>query len=147
MLAESVHQLVGGNALRAGATVDAIGRGDTPPPVLDITRTPRRGGIVNHRVLATLGGAIPSGWTNTPRSQAEPRLAAFAASLGAPARVLAGAQIMGPNGAVVATVAMTLTDLALGPLDVLALSASELAARLVGSRGASAPRPRQPVRP
>src|SRR5581483_6502089 len=41
MLAESVHQLVGGNALRAGATVDAIGRGDTPPPVLDITRTPR----------------------------------------------------------------------------------------------------------
>ena len=130
MLAESVHQLVGGNALRAGATVDAIGRGDTPPPVLDITRTPRRGGVVTHRLLAMLGGAVPSGWTTTPRSQAEPRLAAFAANiLGAPARVLAGAQIVGPNGAVVATVAMTLTDLALGPLDVLALSASELAAR------------------
>jgi hypothetical protein len=130
MLAESVHQLVGGNALRAGATVDAIGRGDTPPPVLDITRTPRRGGIVTHRLVATLGGIVPSGWTNTARSQAEPRLAAFAANiLGAPARVLAGAQIVGPNGAVVATVAMALTDLALGPLDVLALSASELAAR------------------
>ena len=57
-------------------------------------------------------------------------MAAFAANiLGAPARVFAGAQIVGPNGAVVATVAMTLTDLALGPLDVLALSGSELAAR------------------
>jgi hypothetical protein len=130
MLAESVHQLVGGNALRAGATVDAIGRGDTPPPVLDITRTPRRGGVVTHRLLATLGGAIPSGWTDTPRSQAEPRLAAFAANtLGTPARVLAGAQIVGPNGAVVPSMAMTLTDLTLGPLDGLALSASELAAR------------------
>jgi hypothetical protein len=130
MLAESVHQLVGGNALRAGATVDAIGRGDTPPPVLDITRTPRRGGIVTHRLLATLGGGVPSGWTTTPRSQAEPRLAAFAANiLGAPARVLAGAQIVQPNGTVAAIVAMTLTDLALGPLDVLSLSASELAAR------------------
>jgi hypothetical protein len=130
MLAESVHQLVGGNALRAGATVDAIGRGDTPPPVLDITRTPRRGGIVTHRLLVTLGGAITSGWTNTPRSQAEPRLAAFAATiLGAPARVLASAQIVGSNGAAVATIAVTLSDLSLGPLDVLALSASELAVR------------------
>ena len=55
MLAESVHQLVGGNALRAGATVDAIGRGDTPPPVLDITRTPRRGGTVTHRLFVMLG--------------------------------------------------------------------------------------------
>jgi hypothetical protein len=130
MLAESVHQLVGGNALRAGATVDAIGRGDTPPPVLDITRTPRRGGIVTHRLFATVGGAIPSGWTNTPRSQAEPRLAAFAANiLGAPARALASAQIVGPDGAAEATVSMSLTDLTLGPLDVVALSASELAAR------------------
>jgi len=132
MLAESVHQLVGGNALRAGATVDAIGRGDTPPPVLDITRTPRRGGVVTHRLLVMLGGAIPAGWTSTPRSHAEPRLAAFAASiLGAPARVIASAKILASNGAAVATVTMTLTDLALGPLDVLALgsSPSELAAR------------------
>jgi hypothetical protein len=131
MLAESVHHLVNGNALRAGATVDAIGRGDTPPPVLDITRTPRRSGAVTHRLFLTLDGAAPSGWATTPRTQAEPRLAALAADmLGAPARVLASANIVGPTGGAVATIAMTLADLAIGPLDVLAMSSSELAAGL-----------------
>jgi hypothetical protein len=131
MLAESVHQLVGGNALRAGATVDAIGRGDTPPPVLDITRTPRRGGVITHRLLALLGGESPTGWGSTPRGQAAPRLAAFAASfLGPPARVSARAQIVGPDGAIISTIAMTLGDLGLGPLDVIALSPSEIDARL-----------------
>jgi hypothetical protein len=131
MLAESVHQLVGGNALRAGATVDAIGRGDTPPPVLDITRTPRRGGTVTHRLFVMLGGGAPSGWTTTPRTQAEPRLAALAAAiLGPPARVLASANFLGPTGTRVATIAMTLADLAIGPLDVLAMSPSERDGRL-----------------
>jgi len=140
MLAESVHQLVGGNALRAGATVDAIARGDTPPPVLDITRTPRRGGIVTHRVIALLGDGASAGWTVTPRSQAEPRLAAYVASqLGAPARVAASAQIVAPGGASVATVSLTMADLAVGPLDVLALSQSELEARL--TRAAWSKRP------
>ena len=131
MLAESVHQMVGGNAMRAGATVDAIGRGDTPPPVLDITRTPRRGGTVTHRLLVMLGGGAPSGWTTTSRTQAEPRLAALAAGmLGPPTRVLASARILGPTGTTLATIAMTLADLAIGPLDVLAMSSSELDARL-----------------
>jgi hypothetical protein len=131
MLAESVHQLVGGNALRAGATVDAIGRGDTPPPVLDIARTPRRGGTVTHRLLVMLGGGAPSGWTTTPRTLAEPRLAALAAAiLGPPARVLASATILGPTETKTATIAMTLADLAIGPLDVLAMSPSERDARL-----------------
>ena len=131
MLAESVHQIVGGNALRAGATVDAIGRGDTPPPVLDITRTPRRGGTVTHRLFVMLGAGAPSGWTPTPRTQAEPRLAALAAGiLGPPPRVLASADILGPTGTKLATVAMTLADLAIGPLDVLAMSPSERDGRL-----------------
>jgi hypothetical protein len=131
MLAETVHQLVGGNALRAGATVDAIGRGDTPPPVLDITRTPRRGGAITHRLLALLGSGSPSGWATTPRGQAEPRLDALAAGfLGLPTRVAASAQIIGPDESVVATIAMTLSDLGVGPLDVLAMSPSEVEARL-----------------
>jgi hypothetical protein len=133
MFAESVHQLVGGNALRAGATVDAIGRGDSPPPFLDITRTPRRGGVITHRLFTLLSGATPTGWATTPRGQAEPRLAALAGSmLGSPARVVGSAQILGPDGAIVAMVAMTLADLGLGPLDVLALAPSpgELNARL-----------------
>ncbi len=133
MLAESVHQLVGGNALRAGATVDAIGRGDTPPPVLDITRTPRRGAVITHRLFAMLGNGTPSGWATTPRSAAEPWLALLAANLlGPPARVKAVGRIVAPSGATVTTIAITLADLALGPLDMLAVAQtpSELAARL-----------------
>jgi hypothetical protein len=140
MLAESVHHLVNGNALRAGATVDAIGRGDTPPPVLDITRTPRRSGAVTHRLLLTLAGAAPAGWTTTQRTMAEPRLAALAANiLGAPGRVSASADIVAPTGGTVATIAMTLADLAIGPLDVLAMLSSEIAARLTWSAWARRP--------
>jgi hypothetical protein len=131
MLAESVHQLVQGNTNRAGATVDTIGRGDAPPPVLDITRTPRRGGIVTHRLFAMLDGTMASQWATTPRGQAEPRLAALAASfLGSPSRVQASAQIVGPTGTVIATVTMTLADLGVGPLDLLVMPPSELQARL-----------------
>ncbi|HSY84877.1 MAG TPA: hypothetical protein VK807_24140, partial [Gemmatimonadaceae bacterium] len=131
MLAESVHQLVQGNASRAGATVDAIGRGDSPPPVLDVTQTPRRGGTITHRLFAMLDGSAASGWPTTPRGQAEPRLTALAASyLGAASRVHASAQIVGPTGAIITTVAMTLADLGVGPLDVLVMPPSELQARL-----------------
>lgn len=131
MLAEGVHQLVQGNAIRAGATVDAIGRGDAPPPILDITQTPRRGGTITHRLFLMLGGTMAAQWVTTPRGQAEPRLEALAAShLGAPSRVHASAQIVGPTGTVIATVALTLADLGVGPLDVLLMPPSELQARL-----------------
>jgi hypothetical protein len=123
MLAESVHQLVGGNAVRAGATVDALGRGDSPPPALDVTRTPRRGGLITYRLLALLDDAAASDWPVTPRGRAEPRVAAFvAALLGAPARVRARAQVVDATGAVRATVEITLADVGLGPLDVIALN-------------------------
>jgi hypothetical protein len=140
MLAESVHQLVGGNALRAGATVDAIGRGDTPPPVLDITRTPRRGGVITHRLLVLLNDAAASGWPSTPRGMAEPRLNAFAATiLGPPGRVVASAQILGPDGTLVASVALSLAALAVGALDVLAWSPSEMNAQLTRLAWSGAP--------
>jgi hypothetical protein len=122
MLAESVYQLVGGSALRAGATVDALGRGESPPPVLDVTRTPRRGGVITHRLLVLLPDGPAAGWPLTPRGQAEPRLNAFVASLlGPPTRVRARAQIVSPAKTIVATVALTLADLGLGPLDIVAL--------------------------
>lgn len=123
MLAESVHQLVGGNALRAGATVDALGRGESPPPVLDVTRTPRRGGVITHRLLALLADGPAAGWPVTPRGKAEPRLDAFVAGiLGAPARVRARANFVDASGATVSTVEITLADTTLGPLDLLALN-------------------------
>ena len=42
-MAESVHQLLRGNTVRAGATLDAIARGDAPPPEIDVIQTPRSG--------------------------------------------------------------------------------------------------------
>ena len=123
MLAESVHQLVGGNALRAGATVDALGRGESPPPALDVTRTPRRGGVITYRLLALLGDGPAPGWPVTPRGRAEPRVDAFVASLlGAPARVRARANVLDAAGGVSATIEVTLAELALGPLDLIALN-------------------------
>jgi hypothetical protein len=133
MLAESVHQLVGGNALRAGATLDAIGRGESPPPELEVTRTPRRGGVITHRLLALLSDGPAAGWTATARGKAEPRIDAFVARMiGAPARVHVRARVVGPTGTVVGNLEFTLADLKIGPLDVIALSD-----RVPGSQGQS----------
>jgi hypothetical protein len=121
MLAESVHQLVGGSPLRAGATVDALGRGDNPPPEIAVTRTPRRGGVITHRLLVLLADGPASDWPLTPRGLAEPRLDALIASiLGPPQRVRARASLVDAGGATLSTIEVTLADTAMGPLDVIA---------------------------
>src|SRR5262249_22156943 len=66
--AESVHQLLRGNPVRAGATLDAIARGDAPPPELDVVATPRSGTAFTHRLFAVSGGGAVAGWTITPRA-------------------------------------------------------------------------------
>jgi len=43
VLAERVHQLLRGNTVCAGATLDAIARSDAPPPEIDVIQTPRSG--------------------------------------------------------------------------------------------------------
>src|SRR5262249_44694110 len=50
LVAESVHQVVQGNAQRAGATVDALSRGDARAPDVEVVRTPRSGTAVTHRL-------------------------------------------------------------------------------------------------
>jgi hypothetical protein len=79
---ESVFHLVQGRPARAGATLDAIAGGEMPPPELELMRTPRRGAVVTHRVLALLPvtGATP-GWPVSPRARAEPALNAWAGQL------------------------------------------------------------------
>lgn len=125
-LAESVHQLLRGNTLRAGATLDAIARGDTPPPELDVVRTPRAGTALTQRLLAVAIGGQAPGWPVTPRAQAEPRLNAWAAALlGDPARVRARAHFVDASGAVVGTAEIGLDRLGLAPLDLLALPESD----------------------
>lgn len=102
-IAESVHQSIQRNPIRAAGTLDALSRGDVPPPEdPEVLRTPRTGTGVVHRLLATApdpasgsaAGALKR-WTATSkqrerhvRASAEPRLNAWAAlRLGDPARV------------------------------------------------------------
>ncbi|MDQ5821341.1 MAG: hypothetical protein M3540_07875, partial [Actinomycetota bacterium] len=60
LVAESVYQVVQGNPVRSGATIDAIASGDAPPPELEVLRTPRSGVSVTHRVVVLLHAAPPA---------------------------------------------------------------------------------------
>lgn len=74
LTAESVHQLVSGQPERAGASLDALSRGETPS-TLEVTKTPRTGTSCTHRLVALLDGEQSSQWaTDRPRAVAEPAL-------------------------------------------------------------------------
>jgi hypothetical protein len=121
-LAESVHQLVRGNLLRAGATLDSIARGDTPPVDIDIVNTPRSGTALGYRLMTIAPAGAATGWSSTPRAVAEPRLNAWAgALLGNPKQVRLRAQFADSQGAALNTVEIGLDQLGLAPLDILSL--------------------------
>jgi hypothetical protein len=65
LLAECVHHLVGGNALRAGLAADAIGRGDGVPPEFEVITTPRSAVTVTFAtgVLTPPPGGPDQGWS------------------------------------------------------------------------------------
>ena len=130
VVAESVYQIVQGNPLRSGATLDAIAAGEVPPPELEVIRTPRSGIGLTHR-LCTLfpatDGTPPSTWpTNTPspRAQAEPILNAWVATLlPNPAQVRCKADYVDEqSGQLYQTVESSLTMLGLAPLDAVYLA-------------------------
>jgi len=121
-LAESVHQLVRGNLLRAGATLDSIARGDTPPAEIEVVDTPRSGTPLTYRLMAIASGTSAGGWTSTPRAQAEPRLNAWAATLlGDPKLVRIRVQFVDAQGASLSTIEIGLDSLQLAPLDLLSM--------------------------
>jgi hypothetical protein len=134
-LSESVHQLVRGNTIRAGATLDAIARGDVPAPELDVVRTPRAGTALTHRLLTIAVDGQAQGWTSTPRAQAEPRLNCWAAALlGDPARVRVQARFLDAGGTSAGSAEFGLDRLTLAPLDLLALPEGETLAGELGDR-------------
>jgi hypothetical protein len=120
LTAEAVHQTLLGNSSRAGAALDAAGRGGVPPEDFDVLRTPRSGSSLTCRVGVLLPsaapGPLPQGWPKSPRSAADPQCAGWlAAVLPAPARVRL--RIQSADGS---TTEATLPDGAgLGPLDVV----------------------------
>lgn len=62
--AESVHQLVQGNATRAGATLAVAAEGRVPDD-FDIIRTPRPGTDVTQRLAILLDPSRPPAWTTS----------------------------------------------------------------------------------
>ena len=130
LLAESAYHVVRGNPSRAAATLDALERGEAPPPDLEVLRTPRTGSAFTHRVVALFPGtpAAIAEWTPTPRALAEPFLNAWAAKiLGNPMNVRCVVdRVNSATGAVVGIEEFRLKDLKLAPLDVIhAQEASE----------------------
>ena len=104
LLAESAHHVVRGNPTRAAATLDALERGEAPPPDLEVIRTPRTGSAFTHRVVTLLPGtpAAVAEWTSTSRALAEPFLNAWAAKLlGNPDRVRCVVERVNTTGSLV----------------------------------------------
>ena len=143
LLAEGVHQLVGGATERAAGSVDAIARGENPPLDPDVVRTPRRGATVAARLAAVLPSRAGSPWAgpDTGRATLSPETEAWAASLlGPPTSWSATFEV----GGVTATI--TLAELDVAALDVLAEAtepvelsplAARVAERVVQTHGAA----------
>jgi hypothetical protein len=139
-IAESVHQSIQRNPIRAAGTLDALSRGDVPPPEdPEVLRTPRTGTGVIHRLLATVpdpasapAAAALKRWTATSkqrerhvRASGEPRLNAWAAlRLGDPSRVHFTVKYPDPESGepLHEPEEITLAQTGLCPLDVLCAS-------------------------
>ncbi|GGT03053.1 hypothetical protein GCM10010271_00970 [Streptomyces kurssanovii] len=100
VLAESVHQLVGGNPIRAGLTADTLGRGEDVPDTFHVLRTPRRARALTHRVAALLPAqpVAPSGWPADPVATLQPAVEAWVAHLLGPAAGWTLTGVLGGHG-------------------------------------------------
>lgn len=125
LVAESVYQVVRGNSLRAASTVDSIAGGETPPPELEVVRTPRTGIALTHRLIALFSGepVLSPIWRpeNPVRADAEPHLNAWAAKLlGYPSNLRCVIERLEPEtGEVLESKELVLDQLRLAPLDFI----------------------------
>ena len=126
-VAESVHHVTLGNPSRAGAVLDALSKGELPPPELEVVRTPRSGVVHAHRLTALLadGGTLARTWPADPtllRAAVEPLVNEWAAGvLGLPSRTAYRAEYLDANGVIVSALDYSLNETALGlcPLDIV----------------------------
>lgn len=139
LTAETAYQAVRGNTARAAGTLQAIARGEAPPPELEVARFPRSGIASTYRVAALFpAGAAPvPGWPEagtSVRARSEPRLNAWAGRLlGDPRRVRCTVRRLDPDGTVVERRSFPLSDLSLNALDVVYGVGTSLAADPTGS--------------
>ena len=114
--AESVFQAVRANPNAAVASLDAMAQGVLPPDVY-VARTPLGGATFTQRVALVLDGTVAATVAATPRAAAEPVLDAWVGTLlGDMTQV--GCQYVADG----TTTGVTLAELNLRPLDVVALS-------------------------
>ena len=140
-VAEAVYQTMRGNPDRASATFDGVSQAEQMPDP-QVVLTPRTGTDYTQRLCALLAGppARAVGWAGiaaTPRSAAEPWLDAWVSALLPDPSAVSGT-VSYTDGGTPVTAVVRLSDLAAGPLDVLAMSRisvqggrSELDARLI----------------
>ena len=126
LFAETVHQSVLGNPLRTSSTLEAIASGESPPPELDVVRTPRTGIALTHRIVALLStsATLPADWgapAFTERSDAEPILNSWVARLlGDPRRIRCLIEKLDPStNAIQTTKEVRIAELRLSPLDFI----------------------------
>jgi hypothetical protein len=136
LISESVFQQVQGNFLRAGASLDALSRGESPPAEFDVLRTPRSGQAVTHIAAVLIGAGADldrsavEPWLDrdqlaggsSPRALAEPRLNHWIAQLiPDPTRVVCQITDVGADGVPLPSGPrfIRLSGLQVGPLDAL----------------------------
>jgi hypothetical protein len=123
-LSEAVFQIIRGNFGQAGTLLDAISKGARPPDP-GVINTPRGGLDLMHRVNILFAGdpsrsAAWNGLTERPRAAAEPWLDAWLSQLlPDPANVQCTVSY---DLAGTITQTVSLRDLDVGPLDVLAMA-------------------------
>jgi hypothetical protein len=127
LTAEAAYQMARGNTSRMASTLSAIAQGDAPPPELEVTRTPRSGASLTHRLLLVMSGATnlaTPGWASAVagmRSNAEPLLNFWAAKvLGDASKVRCTIErLNAATGTVAETRTLPLSELSVTPLDLI----------------------------
>jgi hypothetical protein len=151
-LAEGVHQAVQGNFERIGATLNAYTSGNFPPDP-QVVQTGPTGIGLTHRVALHLTSGLAPAAGATPRAQAEPALDAWLSTMLPPLDQIGCVVTWTDQAGAAQSFAVTLQDLGLRPLDVLALAKpdavqtmTELDDRTTGAvLAGAAPRPDLPL--
>lgn len=127
LTAEAAYQMARGNTSRTASTLSAIAQGDAPQPELEVTRTPRSGTSLTHRLLVLMSGTTnlnTPGWLSGAadiRSSAEALLNFWVAKLlGDGSKIRCTIERLdAATGNVVETRTLPLSELAITPLDVV----------------------------
>ncbi len=122
-LAESVYQVVQGNYDRAGAALDAYGKGEFPP-IPEVVQTPRSGVTLTHRVGLHLPANLDpdDAAFSTPRAKGEPAISLWIEQLlPSPSSIFCSAEFVDASTGLPTSVSVSAAELGLHAVDLLYL--------------------------